>query len=258
MVCILAFHGVLLMDGRVRAGAFLQDVDTGQVIVTTTRSASTRAFDASGRIVVATAPWQKYEISHASEHGITPWFTLLSSSVRDTLSYTNVGGKLYRTQLSSIGGRLAISQTEDQTISFEFNLRRPMRHSTPELISSDFSHALDLRLQAGTALTISGLDSFSDISIGYRRHTAGFAPQMMLDATLGVHINERYLVMLQQFATMTRASGQTLSSSNSKIQGSLVFFPRPNWALQSGVFTTIAGRNSAVERGMLVGVWRRM
>lgn len=112
---------------------------------------------------------------------------------------------------------------------------------------------------------------FVDVQAGYRhyfeaagRREPGLSDGVaVVDATLGVHLTPRIMLLLQNFSLFPvggqgqGGGGPYAVGSSHKAQASVAWRFSPAWTVQAGLMGTWAGSSPWRERGIVVGVWRR-
>jgi hypothetical protein len=114
----------------------------------------------------------------------------------------------------------------------------------------------EARVLAGRAIDGSGAKwmpqrSFVEAQVA-RRWRQGLPDEVRLDVTAGAHVSENWMVMAQGFGGAVDGDGaRWLSVELSVVRD---FGP---WSLQAGWRQAVAGRETPVAGGPVVGVWRR-
>jgi protein XagA len=115
----------------------------------------------------------------------------------------------------------------------------------------------DIRALAGYGFTLRRWTGFIDIQGGYRFRFGNPADEARLDASMGVHIHRRLMVMAQSFNTLSVQDARNgyLPLREHKLQVSTVWTVFPRTFLQVGTRNTFAGRNTWAEQTWFGGVW---
>jgi hypothetical protein len=112
---------------------------------------------------------------------------------------------------------------------------------------------IEVRLLAGRNITLWRQPFFAEAQVA-RLFRRGLPDETHLDATLGWKPNPHWLVLAQTYAG--RADANPVSPEWVKMEGSVVRHLGP-WSLQAGWRQTSWGRESPIERGPVIGLWRR-
>ena len=114
---------------------------------------------------------------------------------------------------------------------------------------------LDIRLLYGLNFEIANRRGFVDLPGGYRLRS-GVEDEWRVDISVGLHLRERWILLLQSFNLLAGRYGTFQAKRSSKLQASLVYCIDRNWSAQAGIFTTIAARNARRDSGMIAAAWR--
>lgn len=123
----------------------------------------------------------------------------------------------------------------------------------------------ELRLQGGYGFDFWDRHHFAVLELAYRARGGDWKDQLKMDATLGLAVNERWLLLPQVFVTQ-RAEGETPNAFVSsgvndydlvKGQLSVVYQWDDATNLQLGAFSHLRARNTGDGEGILFSIWRR-
>jgi hypothetical protein len=127
----------------------------------------------------------------------------------------------------------------------------------------------ELRLLYGRGFELSGLSSFFDLQGAYRFRLGAPADQVRVDATLGTHPAEGWMLLLQSRDTIS-AGNQTDHGLGPGLAGrygtdydlyslafSVVGDVSPHWSVELGVADELGGRNYSTGEGVFVSIWRK-
>lgn len=112
----------------------------------------------------------------------------------------------------------------------------------------------EVRLIYGNGFGIAGARGFMSAS-------AGFAPirlgndEIRYDLTVGIDVAPRLLVMGQSFNVAALAEGGGIAYSATKLGASAVFKVSKAVGILGGYYAGVAGKNTARERTVSVGIW---
>jgi hypothetical protein len=258
--CVGLGLGVLVSPGAAFAGAWTLPEGSGQVVVTGTASTASNGFD--GTNLAPTPRYNKFELQGLVEYGLTDRFTLI---VSPGLQHIDIAAptNAQRTGLgyTEFGGRYSLLQGESWVASGQVTMRVPGTNdiSNPAAIGYT-SVETDVRGLVGHNFTLSAMPGFVDFELAQRFRSGGPPNEFRADATFGLQVAPRWLLLAQSFNVMSEGAGTSVlfpSYEYYKLQLSAVYSLSPTWSVQGGGFTTFAGRNALQENGILVGVWHR-
>lgn len=253
MIRALFAMALLATPATAFAQAFPMPKGEGRVITSVIYSNADRGFDDD-----ANAPdipdYERLEVAMLAEYGITDRLTLVvAPSVRgididgsgdETLTFADVGA---RYTLSNSGGVVVAAQG---TVRIPGQGRRNLPF---QIGSTDLEY--DVRGQVGAGL-VGG--HFLIGEAGYR-HRAGDPPdQFHIDATAGVRVAPRILLIANSFNVISAGSGRGVAAyryHNVYLSGAVELSERVTFQL--GALGTVAGRNGLRERGGFASLWLR-
>jgi hypothetical protein len=259
--CVLAGFGLAgLGVAPARAGAWTPDQGHGEVIVTTFFEQASESYNQAGRLT-PTALYRSAQGTAYVAYGVTDWLAAIvrpgvqSSSLGPPAnqSYTGLGD-------SEIAAQARVWRDDSTVISVLAGVRAPETGGAANRsLSGPNQPQYDARLMLGHNIAIGGLSGFVDFSAGYRL-VGGTAPnEGHFDATLGLYVTPRLLVLAQSFNTISGPSNNpaTPQWAQAKAQFSLVYSLSEQWRVQGGGFFTLAGENAYRENGLLLALWRK-
>jgi hypothetical protein len=248
---------LLVLSPSAQAGAFLAKPGEGQLILSSTFSASQRGYDGQGQLTQG-PNIRKTEVSAYLEYGLSDWATLLFSPDLEWLSQRQVGQTQIQSYsgigLSQLGGRFKVLEGHGQILSLQITALTP---NWAERAFGNDQMGADARLQYGTSFHLFDKSGFFDAQIGARHFAGALRNEMRLDLTLGYNILPQVMLLAQNFNVLAPARGALPQSRTHKLQGSAVYQINKNWSAQLGAFSTLAARNAAQERGLTTGLWYR-
>jgi len=129
----------------------------------------------------------------------------------------------------------------------------------------DGAVGLEPRLLFGQGITIGDWPSFIEVEAAYRFRLGAPADQVRLDGSLGVHVADDWMLLLQSRNTisMRNQSGLALSGSLGTdydlytISLSVVHDLSPDWSIEFGATSEVGGRNYNTGNGVFLSVWRK-
>jgi hypothetical protein len=258
--CVVCVLGLLAAPTAAFAGAWTLPQGTGQWFATVTASESTNYFDGSG--IASTPRYDKDEAQLLIEYGLTDRLTAI---VDPGLQHIDIAAptSAERTGLgyTEFGARYGFVEDPTWVFSGQATLRVPGTYDTSNPAAVGYTDVeADLRLLLGHSFNIAQLPAFFDLEVAERVRTAGYPSEFHADATLGVRVFPRWLLLAQSFNVISEGSGISIfggSYEYYKLQLSAVYALTPTWSLQGGGFTAYAGLNALQENGVIFGVWHQ-
>lgn len=240
--------------GTVNASPFLQPPGEGQLIVSGGFESSDRFFDRRGRLR-SVSDYRKFEFKAYVEYGATEWLTLVAAQGYSSARFSAPGGG-DSIAMTEAAARLRIWNNETHFISAQAGVRAPLVLDRGIALTTRETVEADARLMYGRKFKLAAFDAFAGLEAGYRLRS-GLADEYRFDATLGLHLNQKWMLLAQSFNIFARQDNLFAAKRSHKLQTSAVWRFDPRWALQLGVYHLPAGRNARRESGALMAVWRR-
>ncbi|MGQ7790851.1 hypothetical protein ACUN0C_00400 [Faunimonas sp. B44] len=241
------------------AGAWTLDRSAGQVIFSLTAKDAVRAFDASGASVSRPAH-RKRELSAYVEYGATDWLTLVFSPTLERTTIAAPSSARYQgLGYTEFGARARFWQAGAWVGSVQVLGRAAgaADRSDPAQAGKT-AHQVDARLLVGRSFSVRGRPAFVDVQAGRRMASGKGAGEYRLEASAGIHIRPRLLLLAQSFnALSNRGGGLGTRPRRHEVQFSAVWALSRAWSLQLGAVATVAGREALRERGLVAALWRR-
>jgi hypothetical protein len=258
--CVGFALGLLSAPSAALAAAWTLPQGTGQWLATLDASTSTHYFEDGG--LLSTPRYNKVELQALIEYGLTDRLTAI---VNPGLQHIDIAAptSAERSGLgySEFGARYAFVENPDWVLSGQATARLPGTADTSNPAAIGYTDVeSDIRALVGHNFRLGGKPAFFDLEAAERVRTAGAPSEFRCDATLGMQVLPRWLLLAQSFNVISEGAGSPIyggSYEYYKLQLSAVYALTPNWSLQGGGFTTYAGRNALQENGLIVGVWRR-
>jgi len=240
--------------GAGRASPFLQPPVEGQLIVSGSFESADRYLDRQGRLR-AVSDYRKFELKAYVKYGATSWLTLAAAQSYSSARFSAPAGR-DSIAMTEAAARFRIWNNETHFIAMQAGVRAPiiLDRGIPGLAREVFE--ADARLMYGMKFKLASLDAFASLEAGYRLRAA-LADEYRLDATLGLHLNESWMLLAQSFNIFARRDNVFAEKRSHKIQASAVWRFDPRWALQLGAYHMVSARNARRESGVLMAVWRR-
>jgi hypothetical protein len=240
-----------LAPGCALAGAWPTPAGETQVIVKYEEEDGSTAFDPSGaRVPIPAQRDESYSIFF--EHGLTDRLTLQGKA-----AYTDGEDQFIRYSGRGpieIGLRYALIDSPKGVVSVYLGgvadgVGRNAGYALPNQGKSD----VELRLLAGRSGTVWKRHIFGEVQVAYFWRL-GLPNETHIDTTLGMDVTKNWLVLVQSYAG--RAESGPVPPEWFKLEASLVRRFGP-WSLQAGWRETALGRETPVEGGPVIGIWRR-
>jgi hypothetical protein len=258
--CIAFLLGFLLLPSAAWASAWTLPEGTGQWVATLTAGSAADYFENGA--FAATARYNKAELQLLIEYGVTDRLTVLADP---GLQHVDIAAptSAERSGLgyAEFGARYAFLQNQTWVLSGQATLRIPGTADAANPAAIGYTEVeSDLRLLLGRSFDFEGKPAFFDLEAAERVRTAGAPSEFRLDATFGVQVLPRWLLLAQSFNVVSEGSGISLyggSYDYEKLQVSAVYSLTPTWSLQGGAYTTYAGQNALQENGLILSVWHK-
>jgi hypothetical protein len=258
--CVACVLLIVAAPSAASAGAWTLPQGTGQWLAGLSASTATSYFNGSG---LSSAPrYNKEELQALIEYGITDQLTAI---VNPGLQHIDIAAPINaeRTGLgyTEFGARYGLVQNQDWVFSGQATLRIPGTVDSLNPAAVGYTDVeTDLRLLLGHNFKVGDMPAFFDLEVAERVRTAGAPSEFRADATIGVKVLPRWLLLAQSFNVLSEGAGDPIfggSYEYYKLQLSALYSLTPTWELQGGGFTTYAGRNAIQENGLIFGLWHQ-
>jgi hypothetical protein len=219
----------VLAGSPARAGTLLFPEGQGQLIVTTTFSDASNAYDSRGRLI-KTPSYRKFEVDGYVEYGAMDWLTLVGqgggmdfqgSSGAPAPLATSPAPRYAGLGLGAIGARVPLGEIAGFYFSLEGSVRAASHSAETYLDMRDFLQ-VDARLQMFRSLEAWGFPAFLDAQLGYRTRGQN-GDEVRADLTFGVRPKADVLLMAQSFSAISPWSGAANSFAAQKFEVSGVY-----------------------------------
>jgi hypothetical protein len=243
------------------AGAWTLPQGTGQWLASLTAATSTDYFTNSG--LASTPRYNKIEAQLLVEYGLTDRLTAI---VDPGLQHIDIAAPTdaQRTGLgyTEFGARYSFYTDPSWALSGQATLRLPGTTDITNPAAIGYTDVeADFRALLGHNFKLGAMPAFFDLEAAQRQRSGGLPSEFRVDATLGLKVLPRWLLLAQSFNVMSEGAGNTLYTGGSyeyyKLQLSAVYSLTATWELQGGGYTTYAGRNALQENGLIFGVWHQ-
>lgn len=239
-----------MLPGQVWAGAWPTPKGETQVIAKYERQSADRGFGPEGDLAIID-PRQDETASIFLEHGLSDRLTLQAK-----VGLTRGHDRFVRYQGRGpveLGLRYAVFKGQRGVVAVhvggaEAGEGRNAGYAAPGRGGVD----AEVRILAGQSIAIRRGELFADLQVA-RLRRPDLADENRLDATLGFRPSRSWLVMTQIYAGETVS--RPIRSGWIKAETSLVR-SFGAWSLQAGWRQTLSGREVAMDRGAVVGIWR--
>lgn len=255
---------LLLWPAAALAGAWTQEAGKAQLIQTLGAYESDRFLNRSGAGVGIPA-YRKQEYQLYGEYGLTGATTLgaqvsaaqAGQSGQDA-SHTGTSRLFVRQRLWQEGGWVISAEPS-------LLLPAPMQEGSQAVAVGPDVMAGQLRALVGYSPSGWWGSPFVSVEGGYRIREGGTGGQWLADATAGLHLSEKILVMAQAFATVsadpiplqTPALNPDRRFHLATAQLSGVYWFRPDLGVQLGASHDLRARNTGEGSAVLIGLWKR-
>jgi hypothetical protein len=260
----------MMVASVAHAGPWTPARGHGQVILTGSFYRTEQLFDRDGDRLTFDfdGRFEKREFNPFIEFGLTDRLTLLLNLFMSKQQFSNQFSTLSNTGLgdSEVGLRLRLTRTDVPVL---FAVQSVVKLATAEkggeVALGNRQTDVDVRGVFGGSIGHGSQPPFWSVEAGFRKRTDGPADELKLDATLGVYVQRRIMLMAQLSGTKGLKNADqfdingnpTLSPDYDlyRLQGSAVFTLAPRLRLQAGGFAHAFGRNTGAGGGGLVSAW---
>lgn len=222
-----------------------------QAILKYERAEAEEAFDVDGSIVPL-FPREDEQLSLFVEHGLTERLTLQAEGAytRGEDVFTRYDGR----GPVSLGLRWTALQRRGAVFSlYAGAVAAGEGRNAGYAPAAQGEGDLEFRALIGRSQRWRGRTLFAEVQAA-RFERSGLPDEARVDTTLGVDVNRRWQLLLQGYAG--QADGGDDAPRWVKAEASLVR-RIGSWSVQGGWRQSYDGRNSPLERGPVVAIWRR-
>jgi hypothetical protein len=252
--------GIAFLPSLALAGAWTLPEGAGQLVVTGTASRAEKSFDTGGD-TQSTPRYSKMELQALLEYGVTDWLTaMLVPGLQHVSIAAPIDARRTGFGYSEIGARARLMHGDAWVLSAQGTVRVPGTYDAGNPAAVGYTGVeIDLRGLFGTSFALGGWPAFVDLQLAQRFRNGGPPNETRADLTFGLWPAPQWLLLGQSFNVMSQGAGGAQFSAYNyhKLQVSLIYELTPQWALQGGLFTTVAGRNALQENGLVLGAWYR-
>lgn len=255
-IAALAIAG---LAGPAMAGAWTQPKGQGQVIVKGAVMGADEGYDTAGELRPLPAEREDRDVEIFAEYGLTDRLTLQfkgdwQSGEDAFVDYEGRGPtEIGVTWQAWRDDRTAVSLYAGYA---QAGAGRNAGYAAPGLGDRDW----ELRGSVGRSLGGPGSGwvgrlapdrSFVELQAA-RRMRDGLPDETRIDATLGTHLGDEWMVLGQAFGGATDGGGARWLSVETSVVRDL-----GDWSLQAGWRQTVAGRETPASEGPVIALWRR-
>jgi len=196
---------------------------------------------------------------------LTSRVTLVGQSSFQTVSFNNGVEQISFNGFSnsSIGVRYGLVRTDKKSIAIEFHgILSGGGEDVPDGDLGRGGAALELRALYGRNINWGEKSGFAEVQFAGRTRLNSDPVEWAIDATAGIHVSKKLLVLTQGFYTQNDGTlrdpfDPVFATRSLKGQLSAVYWFKPKLGLQIGGFKSLLGRNVVDEEAIILGVWQR-
>lgn len=255
--CSAAVLGIVLWSAAAAGGAWTLDRHASQIITGVTASSASRRFDASGTPSLA-VQFSKILVQRTMEYGLTNAVTVFAAPEYVVASYDMVGAGARSTDAFSFeaGARVLLLSRIGQ-LSLQVSGKTAGGFNMSVSSSSEAGRQFESRMLYGHDFSLLKRSGFFDVEVAYRWVAQPRPDELVYDATLGLWLNKKYLLLVQSFncATVRGVISPYQPYNLHKVEVSTVQVLSKRWSLQSGYFWSYSGRNIVRESGVVLALW---
>ncbi len=203
--------------------------------------------------------FRRFEYGFYGEYGLADRLTLVGAAGLQQRNL-DTAGSTFGVGDVDLGLRGAVWQKGNWAVAAQGVVKLPTGYdpyANPALGNGQVD--LEPRLLIGRGFSLGSWPAFFDAGVGYRFRTGSPSDQLRFDATVGVHVAPRWMLMLQSYniiGMQNEAPGGT-DFNLSTLLVSAVYEIAPAWSVQLGGFSEIASRNYNTGNGVFAAIWWR-
>lgn len=234
-----------------------------------------RATPPAGRRHAGGGSALKDELEVLAEYGVTDAVTLLFSprvnawaergfhvAGFDAVTASQLARRLDLGASARLGARVRFWRDDRNVASVEASARAGALMADVSAPALQRAVEVEARLLWLRSFRLLEHDWFVDLQGGYRHRFIGgdawrrqaSTGEILFDATLGLHLTPRVMLLAQNLSVFAVSGAEGASSH--KAQLSLAYRLSKSWTLQAGAMATYAGDRAWREKAVMLGVWR--
>lgn len=256
----LALLGMALLPTGALANAFPMPAGEGRAMLTVDVSKGGRAYDNAGD-PVPIDDFDQTNVYLNAEYGITEDLTVIFAPSLRFIDREGPAPDSNGIGYVETGLRYRVANAGATHVSLQATARFPgERYRDPLAQLTTDSTEYDLRAGVGSGLGANGQAGFAMAEAGYRLRSDDPPNEFRLDATLGLRVAPRLLLIAASYNVWSDGAGSAGFQSYRYHNGylSAVYDLSDRIALQLGGHLTLAGRNALRERGAFAGLWLKL
>jgi hypothetical protein len=251
-----------LITGAAYAGAWTQSSGKWLFVQNISYYSTSKFFDNSGKKQNLNN-YNKYELNPYIEYGLRDDVTIganlfLQRASQNNMSNWGIGD-------SEFFIRKQLWEKDGFVFSVEPMIKLPSIESSsqqPQIGNRNFDTVVTF--SGGYSFKAWGLNHFTNLNTGYRHRFGTQNDQFKLEATAGLSLSKKYMLLAQAFNTTrltdTIQPAFTQSSSDdydlTKLQISAIYKMDDKLSFQAGAFSHVAGRNVGSGSGAIIAINR--
>lgn len=248
---------VMLVSQPACAGAWTLDHGKVHILASLTSSRASDRFDGrsapSEKVVfnkLLSQSWMEYGLTDAVTVYCAPEYVLADAGDRGT------GVTHFRSSSVEAGARVLLLSRIGM-LSMQLSGKSAGAFDMSISASGEAGSQFEVRMLYGRSYKLFGQDAFLDIEAAERWISRPRPNELAVDATLGLWLGRRNLVMLQSFNTISGSGAKPPYAYYRlhKLQASLVQRITQHWSIEGGYFFAVAGQNIVREQGFVARIW---
>jgi hypothetical protein len=247
----------LLASAPSHAGAWTLPEGQTQIITNITYSGASHSFTDSGAPTAATT-FEKLWSSICAQYGLTDDLTLVvQPEYARAATAVGLGPAMHASDFAIGAGARYRLLDSFGVLSVQATIRSAGVFNMSVSADHTTGREAELRLLYGTNFSLFGHSGFADAEAGERFITGARPNETPIDLTLGIHITQHNVLMLQSFNIIAGGGAKppyTYYRAH-KLALSTVSGPWHGLSLQTGAFISPMGQNSLVETGVFAAIW---
>jgi protein XagA len=205
-------------------------------------------------------PQNRIDAQTYVQYGLTDSFTLFGQTALERYALGPPTPDVYTgLDYSDVGVRAKLWSTGEWVFSGETTVFAPGAHDPrAPAEEGNTGWAGEARFNAGTNFALGSTPCFFDGEIAYRVRTAGPPDEWHGDFTVGFKFTPRFMVMLQNYTTVSAASTDRAFPAwrSSVVEASIVYALDNKWSVQLGLFSTVWTVKTNTQHGVALALWR--